>query len=176
MKTVKSVSVIKRIISLLCAGVFLFLLIVVLRQDYPSENSLVYEDCTFIKYEYAQNSTRRTDIEYYYIYVEEYGLPLKIDNIVFDEKYGSALSRLKKGDKVKVSIEFYKEDSYFLYSMSCDGVDILSYDDYIQAHTQNNKYALIVCPILICMGTGLFVAEVIYYKKTGKSLPWPRSV
>lgn len=176
-KREKTISIIHRVISLLLAVPFLILFIVDLTQEYPPEESLVYEQCTFVKYEYILKESRKSpETEYYEIYVEEYDIPLRIDNIAFHKANGAALSELKKGDKITLSIEFYREDLHYLYSISCGDTNILSYKDYIEAHSGNDKYGFIICPILFSLGIGLFIAEVIYYKKTGRSLPWPCSV
>ena len=74
-------------------------------EEYPSEDSLVYEECTFIKYEFKETKYRKTStMKYYYLYVEEYVEPLIIDNIVFGEINEEALQSLMGGDKVVVSL------------------------------------------------------------------------
>lgn len=175
-KREKTSSIVHRIIALLLATPFLIMFIVNLTKEYPTKESLVYEECTFVKYDYVNKKGYRSHTQFYDIFVEEYAVPLRIDSIVYNKVYKSALSDLKKGDKVTVCIEFHEEDLNYLSSISCGDTTILSYEDYIEAHTENDKYGYIVCPILFSLGIGLFIAEVIHYKKTGKSLNWPHSI
>ena len=140
-------------------------------EEYPSEDSLVYEECTFIKYEFKETKYRKTStMKYYYLYVEEYVEPLIIDNIVFGETNEEALQSLMGGDKVVVSL-FEDEGKLYLYSVSHNQSDILSYEAYFAEHNSNDNLGVVVCSVLLCMSLALFIAEVCYYKKNGKCLP-----
>ena len=140
-------------------------------EEYPSEDSLVYEECTFIKYEYKEIKYRRTStMKYYYLYVEEYDEPFIIDNIVFSKTNEEALQNLMGGDKITVSL-FEDKDKLYLYSASYKQSDILSYEAYFVEHESNDSIGVIVCSVLLCMSLALFIAEVYYYKKNGKCLP-----
>lgn len=168
-KTDKTMHIIQSVVALLIATPFLLFLIAELKQDYPTKDSLVYEECTFVKYEYSNERY----LKYYHIYVEEYAVPLEIDNIAFEKNMKIPLSDLEPGDKVTVSIENYRGTLY-LYSIYNGDVHILSYEAYLDAHNENDKWGVIVCLFGTCAGLGLFTAEVVYYKKTKRALPWPR--
>ena len=155
---------------------FLFLAIMFTTTDYPTKESLVYEECTFIKYEYiVKENHNHSTTRYYNIYVEEYDKPLEIDNIIYDRIHQGLLSTLEKGDKITVSIKHHKNDMN-LYEMSYGEKYILSYDDYLDAHKENDEIGFILAPVLICLISGLIIAEAVHYKLKGKPLPWPRSV
>ena len=140
-------------------------------EEYPAEDSLVYEECTFIKYEFKETKYRKTStMKYYYLYVEEYVEPLIIDNIVFNETNEEALQSLIGGDKIVVSL-FEDDDKLYLYSVSHNQSDILSYEAYFAEHNSNDNLGVVVCSILLCMSLALFIAGVCYYKKNGKCLP-----
>ncbi len=140
-------------------------------EEYPSEDSLVYEECTFIKYEFKETKYRKTStMKYYYLYVEEYVEPLIIDNIVFSKINEEELQSLMVGDKITVSL-FEDNDKLYLCSISCKQTDILAYEAYFAEHESNDSIGVIVCSVLLCMSLALFIAEVYYYKKNGKCLP-----
>ncbi len=171
-KIEKTAHILQSIVSLLLAVPFLIFLIMSLTIKYPPQDSLVYEECTFIKYEYVKEEHRKSaSQEYYHIYVEDYSAPLEIDNIVFDKIRKKSLSTLEKGDKITISKDFSDNT---LYSMSHNDDYIMSYDTYLEVHKENDKLGILVWCVGICIGIGLFTAEVIYYKKTRRALPWPR--
>ena len=171
------ISFVLHIVFYICAFVFfLFISIISLTTEYPTKDSLVYEECTFIKYDFISKESRNhSTTRYYNIYVKEYDEPLGIDNIIYDRVHQGYLGNLKKGDKITVSIK-KDEKRPNLYVMSYDKKYILSYDDYRDGHMKNDEIGHILFPILTCMITGLFIAEFIHYKTKGKPLPWPRSV
>ncbi len=126
---------------------------------------MVCEECTFVKYEFIKEKHAKGRFtKYYYIYVEEYGSPLRVDSIIYDRVNESKLNSLKAGDKLTVSVN-KTDGSLDLYSVACECSDILSYEDYLEGHEENYKYGLIGFPALSCICLGLFVANVIYYKK-----------
>ena len=164
--------VIQSIFSISLIAFFTWVLIGVLSiEEYPTEDSLVYEECTFIKYEFKETKYRKTStMKYYYLYVEEYGEPLIIDNIVFSKTNEEILQSLIGGDKITVSL-FEDKDKLYLYSASYKQSDILSYEAYFAQHESNDSIGVIVCSVVLCMSLALFIAEVYYYKKNGKCLP-----
>jgi hypothetical protein len=133
---------------------------------YPSADSLVYEECTFVRCE--QKNTAKSSL--YYIYVEEYEKPMEIDNIVISQIDREALFTLEPGDKITVSKHDGQKECT-LYSLSHGETDILSYQDYLSRHNNNNMTGIVVCSILLCMTVGLFIGSVIHYRKTGECLP-----
>ena len=147
---------------------FSYALFFFLTNDDPSKDSLVYEDCTFITYKFIDKKQK-----YYNIYVDEYDIPLEIDNIVFDRTNVNALQNLKKGDSVTVSLRPFK-DTFTIYEMYCAENYILSYEDYLNAHSENADGMIKISTIFIILSSGMIITEIIYFKKTGKVLPWPR--
>ena len=168
MNSKQRVAFIAQSILLLCAiGFFLYFLVgVVAIGKYPSADSLVYEECTFVRCE--QKNTAKSSR--YYIYAEEFEKPLEIDNIVLGQIDREALLALELGDKITVS-KYDGKKEYTLYSLSHGETDILSYQDYLSRHNSNNTTGIVVCSILLCMTVGLFIGSVIHYRKTGKCLP-----
>ena len=154
-----------------CFSVFyLVCLIGVINIDpYPSEDSLIYENCSFVKYEYILKRSTRSKSERYHIYVEEYDKPLEIDNIVFHMTNEDVLFHLEPGAQVAVSIRESK-DKLTLYTIAYDGVNILSYDDYVKIHTRNNNTGIVVLSALFCVSLGLCFAEYIHIKRHGTGL------
>ena len=150
----------------LVTGFSLWCLMGIISEKYPSADSLVYEDCTFVRCE--QKNTAKSSR--YYIHVEEYEKPLEIDNIVLGQIDREALLALELGDKITVS-KYDGKKEYTLYSVSHGETDILSYQDYLSRHNSNNTTGIVVCSILLCMTVGLFIGAVIHYRKTGKCLP-----
>ena len=153
-------------ILIFCAiGFFLWCLTGVISEKYPSADSLVYEECAFVRCEYK--STAKSSR--YYIYVEEYEKPLEIDNIVIGQIDREALLALEEGDTITIS-KYEGRKEYTLYSMSHGETDILSYENYLSKHTGNNTTGIVVCSILLCMTVGLCIGSVVLYRKTGECL------
>lgn len=157
--------------------IFLFLAVlclvvpvgVIVAADNPPENSLVYEECTFKKYECVDTRAGKSTSHRYYIYVKEYDKPLEIDNIVFDRTYESDLSELKSGDKLTVSIS-ESNDRIELYSLSCDDGYILSYSNYLEAHKANERLGITTLPLFSLVCLVAFIKGISHYKKTGRCL------
>ena len=133
---------------------------------YPSSEELTYEQCTYIKSEYVSVGRGYHN---YYIYVEEYNEPLKIDNIVINRTNEELLFSLNKGDTIIVSI--YDNGKLDLFSVSYNNDYILSYEDYLTEHNGNNTVGKISTAVMSCIALGFLVGESIYYKKTGECLP-----
>lgn len=162
-RLIKAVFSFENFIFLFCSVFFLSVYIgFALVEDYPDVNSLVYEDCTFIKYEYIEyRYSKSSKMRYYNIYVEEYDKPLQVDNIVYKRINKDLLLQLNEGDTIKVSLLEEKE-KFYLYSLSCGGVYILSYEDYLSEHESNDSIGSIVLPALLCMS---FVGFIVGVKK-----------
>lgn len=165
----KSESVLLIIIGLPCTLLFAILFIGLLSNDYPDKSELQFETCTYVDYEYDEHRygkgrTSRT----YNVYVEEYDTPLIIDNIVFPAVPEERFSTLKKGDKATLSIES-SDDKLYLYALSDDGYDILSYDEYLEKHNSNNKTGIYLLPIMIIMSLGLMLKGFLTLKNNRTS-------
>ena len=160
--------------SLLFGGIgmlFLVSLIYFMFDDPPPAETLVYEKCTFVKYELEQEKGAKGKVyNHYYIYVEEYAEPLEIDEMVFQTIKEKELLSLKNGDKITVSIS----DKNYLYSLFSGDDYIWSYEDYLTIHKDDDKVGFVVLSVLSCLGFVPFIIGVIYYKKTGETLPFGR--
>ena len=153
----------------------IFLLLLCQPFNYPAKSDLVFEECTFIRYEYKYyDPIKGSDYEEYHIFVEEYDEPLEISNTTFDEADINALQNLKTGDKVTISIDNHF-DQLFLYSLSCENTYILSYDDYLSENIEVDKTIIIICIGFIIFGIAFSLIDVIYKKIKGKSLFWRNS-
>ncbi len=135
-------------------------------EPYPAADALVYEECTFVKYE--RKIPSRSVV--YQIYVKEYFEPLEIDNIVSSSVSEDWLSNLENGDKIKVSIR-KTENGNDLYYMSSGQTSILTYEDYLAEHSGNTNVGYIILPIFSLVSMAFFTAETVYYKKYGFCLP-----
>lgn len=151
------------------AAFALFCLISLITVDYPAHEALVYEECTFVKYEKKVSATSKGTSSRYYIFVEEYDKGLEIDNIVFTEQQEEILQTILTGDKIKVSI-YENKKQFDLFSMVYQEKTVLSYEDYLSAHNRNNTAGIIGCAFCeVCTGA-LFIGEILRYKRTGKTL------
>ena len=135
-------------------------------EQYPPADSLVYEECTFERYE------RISWVKYgasYFIYVEEYGKPLEIDSISIRAIDLDALEAVKVGDSIVVSKEEGKK-SFCLYALSHGDKDILAYEDFLATQNGDNSVGAVFTGVMSLLPIGLFIANVILYKKTGVCL------
>ena len=128
--------------------------------DYPSPEDIVYEECTFVRYEIKKTKSARI----YRIEFEEYEEYLEIDNIVSKHVNKTVLGGLRAGDTVTVS---YDEDGD-VYSMARGDSYILSYEDYLSAHESNHRNGMIIAPILVCLSAALVIGNCVLWKKTGE--------
>lgn len=157
------------IISAPCVILFTFLFIQSLTTTYPDKSELQYETCTYVDYEHEKHSSGKGRTSHSYkVYVEEYDVPLIIDNIVFPAVPEARFSTLKKGDKVTLSIES-SDDMLYFYTLSADGYDILSYDEYLEKHNSNNKTGIYLLPIMIIMSLGLMLKGFLALKNNRTS-------
>ena len=131
---------------------------------YPSPDELVYEECTFERYEIRKHKSGRS----YLVYLEEYGDELEIDSIVSKPVSNKVnvelLDGLRAGDRVTVS---HDEDGD-VYSMAYGDSYILSYEGFLSAHESNDRLGMIIMPILLCLSVGLLVGNCVFWKKTGE--------
>ena len=137
---------------------------------FPNPSDLQYEKCTFKYFELGRSDPNSSNINKCYIYVEEYNIPLEIDNIVYRDSYKEELSKLKSKDELIVSFE-KKESSYNLYSLETKNTIILSYSDYLNKHEKQRKTGIITFSIITSVSILILIIEIIYYKKTGECLP-----
>ncbi len=168
----------KNVLKMHCAVISLFIIFFSVAVycfstiDYPSEDALVYEDCTFIRYEYKKEESSKGSVtKYYNIYVEEYDTPLEIDNIVYDNIDARVLHNLMAGDIVTVSIREFK-DTRSLYALSFGEKCILSYDEYLDVHTSNSDIMIKLLIGLLILTSGWLIGEIIYFQRTGKAVSW----
>ena len=154
-------------IALSAASLFLCAFFALLfAEPYPTDDQLVYEECTFVKYEQRKSRAGKT----YYVSVKEYAGWLKIDNIVSSSASEERLKSLENGDKIKVSIR-KTENGNDLYYMSSGQNSVLTYEDYLEEHRRNKNAGYIACSMFSFICIALFTAEKVYYKKHGFCLP-----
>ena len=152
------------ILFLLLASLFIGGSLALLFVDrYPPAEELVYTSCTFQRYE---QFSRGKHLDHY-VYVQEYGKPLKIDDIAIRAVDRGALEDLKAGDIIVVS----KDEDLHLYSLSRGGKSILSYEDFLAKHEGNALVGAVLAGLFSLLPIGLFVANLIHFKKTGRPLP-----
>lgn len=136
-------------------------------EKYPSADALVYETCTFARCErvswgkYGDN---------YYIYVEEYGKPLEIDSISLRAIDREALEAVKAGDSIVVTKE-EGNGSFPLYALSHGNQDILAYEDFLAQQKRDDNVGAVLVGLFSLLPIGLLAANVILYRKTGRSFP-----
>ncbi len=169
----KATFILRRSIFFILALPLLITIVVSSPLSYKTESELVFEECTFIKYEYEYNDRLRgSDYEEYHIYVEEYDDYLILSGSIFDDVNVSVLSDLRTGDKITLSIN-NNLGTKFLYSLSYGDRSILSYDDYLSASYKSDKRTHQLCTFGIIFALPFPLIEVIYKKVKGKSLYWP---
>ena len=136
-------------------------------EKYPSADALVYETCTFAR---CERISRGRYGDNYYIYVEEYGKTLEIDSISLRAIDPEALEAVKAGDSIVVSKEEGK-NSFPLYALSHGDRDILAYEDFLAQQKRNDNVGAVVVGLFSLLPIGLLAANVILYRKTGRSFP-----
>lgn len=159
-----AVSVLLLLLAVLHIGGSLVLALV---ESYPSADALVYETCTFARYERVSRGRYGAS---YYIYVEEYGKPLEIDSISICGIDREALEAVKAGDSIVVSKE-EGNGSFSLYALSHGDRDILAYEDFLAQQKRNDHVGAIGVGLFSLLPIGLLAANVILYRKTGRSFP-----
>jgi hypothetical protein len=132
---------------------------------YPEAADLQYETCTYLSYEYKPIG--RSSYQYR-IWVKEYDAPLIIDNIVQRATDRSLLESLQSGDPLQISLEDH--DGFYLYEVSAHGDDILSYEDYLASHRNNERIGIIFFALVSVISFSFLVTGIIYYIKTGNAL------
>ena len=152
---------------LILAVVFWCFFVAGLVSEYPTAESLVYEECTFEKYKKVKHERENNRIEEnYYIYVEEYPLFLVIDNSVFDKTDETVLAELEAGDKLLISTYYYAETDY-VQAMSHNGIEILSYEDSVAKKIAMDRRRTIIAFVFGCIMTTGLVVGIVSYNKTG---------
>ena len=132
---------------------------------YPEAEDLNHEACTYLYYE--RKSVGRGDYQYH-IWVKEYDEPLIIDNIVQRATDRSLLESLQSGDPLQISLEDH--DGFYLYEVSAHGDDILSYENYLARHRNNERVGIIFFALVSVISFSFLVSGIIYYIKTGNAL------
>ncbi len=136
-------------------------------EKYPSADELVYETCTFARCERISWGKYGDS---YFIYVEEYGKPLEIDSISIRAIDREDLEAVKAGDSITVSKEEGNR-SFSLYALSHGDKDILAYEDSLAQQKRNDNVGAVGVGLFSLLPIGLLAANVIHYRKTGRSLP-----
>lgn len=150
-------------LTILFAWAFIMLLLT----GYPSRKSLVYEEGTFK--EYVIMNPNEADSDFYYVIVDEYEQSLKIDMLISNKQIENALRKLDPGSKV-VLCKYEDDGELILMSLSCGETQVLSYEYFMEVHGNNNRVGLVLCSIMICIGIALLVGNIVYYKKTGRTV------
>ena len=166
-------SIVKRYIGLILTfPAVIFLLLLCQPFNYPAKSDLVFEECTFIRYDYEKSENAKGSVtKYYNVYVEEYATPLEIDNIVYDDIDTRVLHKLKAGDIITVSIKEFK-GAYSLYALYLGDECVLSYDEYLSVHKNNSDGTIKILIVLLVITSGWLLAEIIYFKEKGEAISW----
>ena len=125
-----------------------------------SKDQYTEQTCTFLTYEHEVGA----DWESYEICVQEYAKPLQIDNIVFDQVNRRVLNDLKQGDQITLLLD--KKQN--VISMEYQGRYVLTYEDYVAEHENNNTVGVIVTLILSCACWGVIIFLIVHYIKNGR--------
>ena len=128
-----------------------------------SKDCYTEQACTFLEYEYQVIELKNSDVERYFVYVQEYEKPLEIDQIVSDLVNRRVLNGLEKGDQITVLVDKRRN----LISLAHQGEYVLTYEDYVAEHEKNTGVGVIVMLIMSCISWGLIVFLIVHYKKTG---------
>ena len=144
-------------------GLFIFIPLSGIR--YPEAAELQYEACTYLSYEYK--SVGKSSYQYH-IRVKEYDEPLVIDNIVQRAADGDLLASLRPGEPLQISLEDRKD--FRLYEISARGADILSYEDFLSRHRNNERVGIVFSALTAVISFSFLVTGIVYYIKTGNAL------
>ncbi len=160
----KTMFIVSSIAILLFIGLMLFCLVGILCEQYPSEDALTYEECTVVKCEKKASAKSVR----YLVYVEEYEAPLEIGGIVIRLVNKNVLSQLEAGDKVIASI-YESKNKWAVYAMSYEGTSVLSYDDYLRRHKDNDRTGIIILSVVMVAFIGGFIANTNQYRNKGRN-------
>lgn len=139
------------------------LLIVKYENEYPLEDDLVYEEFTFIRYEYGKNKSK-----YCRIYVNECEKPLEITSIAIRRIDELVLKSIRPGDSIRVCTDGEGRLAIFIRSALYNGKPILAYEDYLASYTANDQMR-VVLGWLFCATSGLLIAgQSNQYAVSGK--------
>jgi hypothetical protein len=148
------------ILCLVISLVFVILMSIalgfVITAEYEDPEHLIYEECTFIE---GKLIRQHRGSRYYEIRVEEYEEPLKIFSVSLKAADRSRLASIDAGEKITVSLG-KGSDNYSVLAISCGDDSILTYDEYLEAHHNNDVLGLIALPIMIVFGLILLVKSI----------------
>ena len=144
---------------LLCICFCLFFLMGIVFEKYAAEETLVYEEYTFVKYERKRSGKSSVRHE---IYVEELEAPLVISSIALHQTNREALSGLEQGDRVTASIYAFK-DEWGVYAISCNGVSILSYEEYVSRNRENDRVGIVLLSVVSVAFIGGLIVNIDQY-------------
>lgn len=149
-------------LALIGGGIFM----AAYQEEYPSEQELSYEDCTFLRYEYKQGKNR-----YCLIYVAEYEQPLKISGTAAAKVNKNLLSAVSRGDSIRVSVDGPEDKQPYLFSVSYRTNDILSYEDWLASQRPDDQFRAWVGIAFIPLGIFILFLVIREYITTGKLPP-----
>ena len=129
-----------------------------------SKDQYTEQACTFLAYEYEIWERKGADWESYEIYVQEYAKPLEIDHLVFDQVNRRVLNNLEQGDQITVLLD----KKLNVISIEHQGEYVLTYEDYVAEHGNNDTIGVIVTLVLCCACWGVIIFLIVHYKKTGR--------
>ena len=114
-------------------------------------SDLIYEELTFDQYEKVGAGKSG---HAYKIYFREYKEAFRVDAITRKKLDEEALDDLAQNVRVEVYFcaTSSKQCEYKICEMRCDGVVLLTLDDYIAVNQNNQVIGMIVCPILALCG------------------------
>ena len=139
------------------------LLIVKYENEYPPEDDLVYEEFTFIRYEYGKNKSR-----YCRIYVNECEKPLEITSIDIRRIDEAVLKGIRPGDSIRVCTNGEGRIAIFIRSALHEGKPILAYEDYLATHTANDQIRVVLGWIFFAISGLVITSQSSQYAVSGK--------
>ena len=91
-----------------------------------------------------------------------------IDNIVQRATDGNLPASLRPGESLQISLKDRKD--FRLYEISARGADILSYEDFLSRHRNNERVGIVFSALTAVISFSFLVTGIVYYIKTGNAL------
>lgn len=110
-----------------------------------------------------------------YVYVEETDKPLLIDSIVFPYSDVDALELIPSGKTITVGIQSEKSSHYEVSSLRYGDQTVLSFKDYLKAHSRNKMLGIVICSAGSLCTLAALVWGVISYVRTGYAIMFKKS-